>query len=334
MALIDVDAKGISRRLNGRIFMQYRRPLARSGLLLGTFLLIIGFGRARPNSPAPGNATFTVTASGKKDTAPAPISKDDVQLYQGKERKQIGDWEKGDELFLVFLIDDAISTDFGTVMGEVKNFIVSQPPATHIAVGYIRDNVTALAQDFTDNHELAAKAIRLPVGVGGIGSSPYLGTMDLLKRWPQTGPRRSIVLISSGIDFFRGREAQIFNPDLDGVIERAQRQNTNIWSVYYPSSGHRFGGSYLLLNYAQNNMGKLAEDTGGESYYLFYEEPVTLKPYFDEISLHLNNQYLLTFAATGGSKGKFVSVKLKTEVADVDLMTHASAVWVAPSRGE
>jgi hypothetical protein len=219
-------------------------------------------------------------------------------------------------------------------MGEVKNFIVSQPPATHIAVGYIRDNVTALAQDFTDNHELAAKAIRLPVGVGGIGSSPYLGTMDLLKRWPQTGPRRSIVLISSGIDFFRGREAQIFNPDLDGVIERAQRQNTNIWSVYYPSSGHRFGGSHLLLNYAQNNMGKLAEGTGGESCYLFYEEPVTLKPYFDEISLHLNNQYLLTFAATGGSKGKFVSVKLKTEVADVDLMTHASAVWVAPSRGE
>ena len=162
----------------------------------------------------------------------------------------------------------------GTVMGEVKNFIMGQPAATHIAVGYIRDNVTVLAQDFTDHHELAAKAIRLPLGTGAIGSSPYLGTMDLLKRWPQTGPRRSIVLISSGIDFFRGRESQIFDPDLDGVIERAQRQNTNIWSVYYPSSGHRFGGSYLLLSYAQRNMGKLAEDTGGESYYLFYQEPV------------------------------------------------------------
>lgn len=314
--------------------MRYRRPLAKSGLFLGAFLLVIGFGRARTNSSAAGNATFTVTASGKKDTAPPPISKDDVQLFQGKERKQIGDWEKGDELFLVILIDDAISTDFGSVMGEVKNFIMSQPPTAHIAVGYIRDNVTMLTQDFTDNHELAAKAIRLPVGTAAIGSSPYLGTMDLLKRWPQTGPRRSIVLISSGIDFFRGRDSQISNPDLDGVIERAQRQNTNIWSVYYPSSGHRFGGSYLLLNYAQNNMGKLAEDTGGESYYLFYQEPVTLKPYLDEINLHLNNQYLLTFAADGGSKGKFVSVKLKTELPHVDLMTHASAVWVAPSRGQ
>ena len=314
--------------------MQYRRLLARSGLLLGIFLLIIGLGGARTNLPTAGNAILTVTASGKKDSTPPPISKDDVQLFQGKERKQIADWEKGDELFLFILIDDATSTGFGTVMGEVKNFIMSQPPATHVAVGYIRDNVTEFAQDFTENHELAAKAIRLPLGTGAIGSSPYLGTMDLLKRWPQTGPRRSIVLISSGIDFFRGREAQIFNPDLDGVIERAQRQNTNIWGVYYPSSGHRFGGSSLLLNYAQNNMGKLAEDTGGESYYLFYQEPVALKPYFDEINLHLNNQYLLTFAASGGSKGKLVNVKLKTEVADVDLMTHASAVWVAPSKGD
>ena len=313
--------------------MRYRRRLATSGLLLGT-LLIIGFSQAQTNLPAAGNAVFTVTAAGKKDTAPPPVSKDDVQLFQGKERKQIASWEKGDELFLTVLIDDAISTDFGSVMGEVKNFIMSQTPVTHIAVGYIRDNVTMLAQDFTDNHEMAAKAIRLPIGPGAIGSSPYLGTMDLLKRWPQTGPRRSIVLISSGIDFFRGSGAQISNPDLDCVIERAQRQNTNVWGVYYPSSGHRFGGSFLLLNYAQNNMGKLAEDTGGESYYLFYQEPVTLKPYFDEINLHLRNQYLLTFAADGGPKGKFVSVKLKTELANVDLMTHASAVWVAPSHGQ
>src|SRR5215472_15520397 len=128
--------------------MRSRRLLAGSGLLLGAFLLIIGLGRAKTNSPPVGNATFTVTASGKKDSTPPPISKDDVQLFQGKERKQIADWEKGDELFLVILIDDAISADFGTVMAEVKNFIMSQPPATRVAVGYIRDNVTEFAQDF------------------------------------------------------------------------------------------------------------------------------------------------------------------------------------------
>src|SRR5215472_14613697 len=118
--------------------MQFRRPLARSGLLLGIFLLVIGLGDARTNLPTAGNAVLTVTASGKRDSTPPPISKDNVQLFQGKERKQIADWEKGDELFLVVLIDDAISTGFGTVMGEVKNFIMSQPRATHVAVGYIR----------------------------------------------------------------------------------------------------------------------------------------------------------------------------------------------------
>ena len=81
--------------------MLSRRLLAGSGLLLGAFLLIIGLGRAQTNSPF-GNATFTITAAGKKDTAPPPISKDDVQLFQGKERKQIADWEKATNCFWSF----------------------------------------------------------------------------------------------------------------------------------------------------------------------------------------------------------------------------------------
>ena len=33
--------------------------------------------------------------------------------------------------------------------------------------------------------------------------------------------------------------------------------------------------------------------------------PVSIKPYLDEISAHLSNQYLLTFAGNGGAKGKY-----------------------------
>src|SRR5208283_323388 len=140
-------------------------------------------------------------------------------------------------------------------------FILAQPPTTYIAVGYIRNNTTMVAQDFTDNHELAAKALRLPFGVGAIGSSPYLGTMDMLKRWPDTGIRRSVLLISSGIDYFRGGGMGAFYPDLDSVIMRAERQNTNIWTVYFPSSSHH-GRSFYLWTYAQNNLAKMADDTG------------------------------------------------------------------------
>ena len=284
---------------------------------------------AKAQSQAAGNVTFTVTAVGKKDADVSNIPKDDVQLFQGKDRKQIGDWKKGDTLFLAILIDDSIETSAGGQWDYLREFIMAQPPATSIMVGYITNNGTRVLQDFTPNHELAAKALRLPIGLGSIGSSPYLGTMDLLKRWPETGPRRSVILISSGIDYFRGQGFGPFSPDLDPLISRAEKQNTNIWTIYYPSAGHR-GRSFFRANNAQNNLDKLSQDTGAESYFLGSQAPVSLKPYLDEISVHLNNQYLLTFAGSGGAKGKFQNVKVKSEAKEIEFFTPA-AVFVPPT---
>ena len=308
--------------------MRHTTTLVRLGVFLGALLLIPTTStKAQTKSAGSGAVTFTVTAVGKKEEAP-PISKDDVQLFQGKERKQIGDWKKDDNLFLAILIDDSLDSTAGGQWVYLKEFILGQPATTHISVGYIRNNGVALAQDFTTDHELAAKALRLPVGLGGIGSSPYLGTLDLLKRWPQTGPRRSILLISSGIDYFRGGGFGVFSPDLDSVIQRAERQNTNVWSVYYPSSGHR-GRAFYLVNNAQSNLDKLSEDTGAESFFLGGGVPVSIKPYLDEIGIHLSNQYLLTFAGSGGAKGKYQSVKVKTELSGVEFFAPA-AIFLPP----
>jgi len=290
------------------------------GVFLGAVLLLATAlaSKAQTTPAASGSTTFTVTAVGKKETAP-PIAKDDVQLFQGKERKQIGNWQKGDQLYMAILIDDSLDTVAGGQWDYLKEFINAQPPTTYMAVGYLRDNVTQVAQDFTQDHALVTKAIRLPIGIGALGSSPYLSIMDMLKRWPNTGPRRSILLVSSGIDYFRGSFFGAWYPDLDSVIQRAQKQNTNIWSIYFPSSGHR-GHSFSLVNYAQNNMDKMAEETGAESFFLI-GAPVSIKPYLDEITTHLNNQYLLTFAGDGGKKGKFERVRVKTELPDVEFLT-------------
>jgi len=48
----------------------------------------------------------------------------------------------------------------------------------------------AESRDFTDNHELAAKALRIPLGTTGAIPSPYLALLDFLKRWPSKGGRR------------------------------------------------------------------------------------------------------------------------------------------------
>jgi len=308
-----------------------RNPTTLTRALLSTAalaLLAAGLAPAETKPSAAGTVTFTVTAVGKKESAP-PISKDDVQLFQGKERKPVGDWKKGDQLFLAILIDNSIDSGAAGQWDYLREFIMSQPASTHIAVGYLQNNTTTMAQDFTQNHELAAKAVRMPIGIGALGSSPYLATLDMLKRWPDTGPLRSILLVSSGIDYFRGPGSGPFYPDLDSVISRAERQNTNIWSIYYPSAGHR-GRAFMLTNNGQLNIDKLSEDTGAESFFLGTGVPVSIRPYLEEIGTHLSNQYLLTFVGSGGKKGKYQSMKVKTELADMEFLTPAS-VYLPPA---
>ena len=309
--------------------MRNHTTIFRALLCVATLaLLFAGVAPAQTKSSASGAATFTVTAVGKKESAP-PISKDDIQLFQGKDRKQIGDWKKADQLYLAILIDDSIDTSAGGQWDYLREFIMGQAASTYVALGYIQNNTTMIAQDFTQNHESAAKALRLPRGLGAIGSSPYLATIDMLKRWPNSGPQRSILLITSGVDYFRGPGSGPFYPDLDPAISRAQRQNTNVWTIYYPSAGHR-ARSFFATNNAQMNIDKLSEDTGAESFFLGSGMPVSIKPYLDEINSHLNNQYLLTFASSGGSKGKYQSMKVKTELSDVEFFMPSS-VYLPPS---
>jgi len=285
---------------------------------------------AETSSPAvAGKATITVTAIGKKDTPPPPVSKDDIQLSVNKERKQVAGWEKADSLGLAILIDDSLDSTVASQWNDLREFIMAQPPNTSIAVAYVDNSNAAVAQDFTTDHALAAKALRIPRGQFGIGSSPYLAMIDWLKRWPDTGTRRSLLLISSGIDYFRGPWTP-FYPDLDTVIARAQRENVNLWSIYSPGAGHR-SRSFWLVNLAQNNLSKMTDETGGETYYLGMAAPVSFRPYLDEIQLHLSNQYLLTFAGDGGPKGKLVRVQIKSELPNVEF-SYANNAYLLPSR--
>jgi len=271
--------------------------------------------------------TMTVTAVGKKDTQPPALKKEDVQLYEGKERVQVADWKRGDALFLAVLIDDSLESNVANQWGDLKAFFMAQPENTYIAVAYARNGSATVAQDFTKDHALAGKALRLPLGNAGAFTSPYLTLQDWMKRWPETGERKSIILFSSGVDYFRGSFDPI-DPDLDTTVARAQKQNINIWTIYIPDAGHVGRREFRVFN-AQSNLSRLSEETGAESYYLGFGMPVTLKPYFDEIQMHLNNQYLISFVGNGGKKGKFERVRLVSEAPNVEFLTP-SEVFLPP----
>lgn len=270
---------------------------------------------AAANSSA---VSMTVTAVGKKDTQPSALKKDDVQLYQGKEKLQVADWKRGETLYLAVLIDDSLESSVANQWGDLKAFFMAQPENTYIAVAYARNGSAMVAQDFTKDHALAAKALRLPLGNAGAFTSPYLAVQDWEKRWPDSAERKSLILFSSGIDYFRGSFDPI-DPDLDTTISHAQKQNINIWTIYVPDAGHIGRREFRVFN-AQSNLSRLSEETGAESYYLGFGSPVTLKPYFDEIQMHLNNQYLLSFVGNGGKKGKFERVRVITEAPNVEFL--------------
>src|SRR3982074_3003601 len=271
-------------------------PHTRS-LFVTTSLLVFAF--LAPLPARRGDVTLTVTAVTKKGSPP-PIKKEDVQVFEGKERVQVADWRHDGNLYLAILIDDSLDTEAASQWNDLKAFISAQPQNTFVAVAYARNGAAMVTQDFTNDHALAAKALRIPLGNLGAFASPYLSLQDWLKRWPSTSGdhRSSILLISSGIDYFRGGFDPV-DPDLDSTIERAQKENVNIWTIYYPSDGHVPRGFFRVFN-SQSNLSRLSEETCAESYYLSFGRPVSLKPYFDELLQHLNNQYLLTFGAPTG----------------------------------
>jgi hypothetical protein len=150
-----------------------------------------------------------------------------------------------------------------------------------------------------------------------------------MKRWPVSGERSSVMLFSSGVDYFRGGFAPE-DPDLDTTIEHAQKKNINIWSIYVPDGERRGRRGFSAFNW-QSNLDRLSQETGGQAYSLGLSMPVNLKPYFDEIERNLNNQYLLAFLGNGGQKGRLERVKVTSELHNVAFLTP-SEVFLPAAR--
>jgi hypothetical protein len=311
--------------MEGDFAMMKKIQANRMVMMIGALALVFGLFVASAMAAGPGTVNLTVTAVGKKDTSPPLVTKDDVQLFLNKERIQVADLKHGEKLYLAVLIDDSLDSGIANQWSDLRAFLVGQPSTTYVSVAYARNGTAMLVQDFTNDHELAAKALRLPLGNGGAFSSPYLALLDLMKRWPSSADRRSILLMSSGIDYFRG-DFEFRSPDLDSTISRAQKQNINVWTIYAPDAGHR-GRGFFLSSRAQSNLSQLSDETGAESFYLGTGAPVTLKPYFDELATHLSNQYLLTFKANGGAKGRFQRAHVATELPYVEFLA-ASQVFL------
>jgi hypothetical protein len=287
-------------------------------VILAIAAWMIGPPRCQSQEAVP--AHMVVAAETHKGDDVPEIRKEDVQVYQGRERRQVADWTplRGETaaLQLFILLDDSSNPNIGSQYGEIRSFIESQPPTTAVGVGYMRDGTVDITQNLTTEHDLVARALRLPMGNLGAFASIYLSIVDLIKRWPETPVRREIVIISDGIDYFGGTGPA--NPYVDDCIERAQTAGILIYAIYATGVGH-YGHSLWRMNWGQNYLSEVAQETGGEAYFLGYETPVSFRPYLDNINQRLNHQYRLTFLAKPGKKPGLQGVRLRTEVPNVEL---------------
>jgi hypothetical protein len=241
-------------------------------------------------------------------------------------------------LELLILLDDASGAYLGAQLDDLRKFINSQPPATAVGLGYMRNGVAEIVQPFSTDHAKVSKAVRLTLGEPGATASPYLSIVDAIKRWPTTQSvhqvlmnrwpdipvRHEMIVVSDGIDRLGG--TGLGNPYVDEAIAEAQRAGVIIYSIYASGAG-RYGRSMWRINWGQNYLSQIAEETGGEAFYLGFETPVSFTPYLEDVSRRLNHQFLLAFFAKPGKKAGLQRIKLKTEVPNAELVA-AEKVWV------
>lgn len=263
---------------------------------------------------------MTVTALGVRGTAPPPVTRQDVIAYQDREHIDIKDWvpAQGEHagLEIVIVIDDNSDTNLGLQLGDLREFINSFPATASVGVTYASNGAISMAQNLTNDKALAAKALRLPRGFPGAMSSPYLSVMDLISRWPESKNRHEVLLVTDGIDRLRGGD--VVNPDVDSLIEKAQRAGVVIHTIYATGVG-RANRNFFRNSLGQSSMAKTADQTGGEAYFQGYQTPIAFAPYLEQLSRALNNQYILTVLAKPGKKAGLVRFRVTTELAGVEL---------------
>jgi hypothetical protein len=332
--------------------MENRKTL---GALLGVTCVLALNGQmlSAQGKAAPSTAQVHVVITDvalRSDSELPRLRQDEVKVKQGKTFLQVTQLTpaQGDNaaLQLMIVVDDTLDPVVGGNLNEIKEFIKAQPSSTVIGIGYMSNAGVNIVQNFTPDHELAVKAVRLPRGVVSTMDSPYLSLISLAKGWPQQNVRREVLMVSDGIDRLRGekpRPSQLgptYGPvyhsmptisvDATSASEVSQRYNVIVHSLYAVGVG-RVGRSSWDLQIGLSGLSKIADETGGECYSLGTSNLVSFKPYLERFQRALDNQYYLVFLATPKKNAGLQRFNIQTEVSNSEIVAPNN-VWVAAAK--
>jgi VWFA-related protein len=211
-------------------------------------------------------------------------------------------------LALAILIQDDLTSNFNLQLKDLAKFIRSLPRGSRVMVAYTRGGSPQIRQRFTDDLNKAADSLRIVLSSSSAAPrSPYDGVVDILNRFDALpAGRRAILLVSDGLDLSSGLSSASPGQsiELDKAILRAQRRSVAVFSIYSPSSSTENENSRLIL-FGQGSLQKLSDETGGRAFFQGSIAPISFEPFFRDLSILLNRQFLLTYLSTHMKKGYY-----------------------------
>jgi VWFA-related protein len=294
----------------GHKYMGYRNTLYLTAVLIGLFCAGTV---AQPRTAREKQNVRTVTipisiyttAELRQDQAEEFIQVDRLIVKEDKEEQTILSVRSvmNTPLALAVIIQDNLSQDVNLQLSDLRKFIRGMPRGSRVMVAYIRGGTLRIRQRFTDDLERAAAALQI---VGGIqsGTSPFDGVADATNYFESLpSGRRAILLIADGADGSRPDLLDmVSSPELDRAILRAQRRGVAVYSIYSSSALTQNARSRFTAA-GQSALNRLADETGGRSFYQGSQTPVSFVPFLKDLGLLLGRQFALTYLSTHMKKG-------------------------------
>ncbi|MCC6329178.1 MAG: hypothetical protein IT174_11725 [Acidobacteria bacterium] len=209
-------------------------------------------------------------------------------------------------LSLAVLIQEDLVSEFNLQIKDLSEFIRHLPKGSRVMVAYLRGGNLQIRQRFTDDLELASKAFRIVSSSSAAAPrSPFDSVVDALDRFDALpAGRRAILLVSDGLDVSQGLSSSSPGQsiDLDRAILRSQRRSVAVFSIYVPTPLTENGNPRLILN-GQGSLSRISEETGGRAFFQGTAAPISFIPFFKDLRMLLNRQFLLTYLSTHMKKG-------------------------------
>lgn len=249
------------------------------------------------------NVLFTVTD--RRGKLVTDLSQKELKLFEDNRAQSVTNFSRETDLPLTI----ALLIDTSTSIRD--RFKFEQEAAIDFLYRTIRpkkdkgllitfDSAIELVQDYTDNPESLAKAIRQvrPGGGTKMLDSIYLACQEKLKS--ETG-RKLVILISDGDD-------NLSLETISSTLEMAQRSDVAIFTISTNSSGF-FG---LTAPKADKLLKRLADETGGRAFFPFKAEDLSQS--FQDIGVELRSQYSLAYRSSNPNRdGTFRAIKIEPE---------------------